>query len=308
MRRKRALAVIQAAVSLALLGLAVWIARPSALVEELTRASIGWLAFSLLFVPVLLGMRALRWHILARTRRQEWPLARSFHSYMGGLVLAIITPFAAGELARGALAAPDDRAGFVGLTLLDKLLDVTALVLVAAAGFAAVAPQGWKWLGAVVGLATLAGWLAAPAVVGVLERRMGGSRLARAGRRAFEAARGVGGGTLAACFVVAVANFALLYCHLYVIMYAFARDIELGAVGLFPLITLSRVIPSIAGLGVREFTAGALFARAEYQVSSAGAVAASFTQFMTLNVVPAALWVVLSGGFAKLLAKSGEES
>jgi hypothetical protein len=296
-------------ISLGLLWLAAWRVKPSALLEELAGASALTLALSLLGIPVLIGMRALRWHILARTRSSDFSFARSFHSYMGGLALAVITPWSAGELARGALAAPDDRSGFTGLTLLDKMFDLTALLLLACVGFVVVAPQGLRALGLVAAVLVLLGWVAAPYAIGALERRMPDSGLSRKAARALEAARGVGGVTLAGCFAFALANFALLYCHLYMIMYAFAPDVELKAVGLFPLITLlSRVVPSIAGLGVRELTAGALFARADYQVSSAGAGVAVFTQFVALNVLPAALWVTMSGGFTRFFGKGRGEA
>jgi uncharacterized membrane protein YbhN (UPF0104 family) len=113
---------------------------------------------------------------------------------------------------------------------------------------------------------------------------------------------------LATCFLIALANFTFLYCHLYVIMYSFAPDIKPQAVGLFPLITIvSRAVPSIAGLGVREFVAGWLFAGAEYNVGSAAAVVASSGQFVILNVLPAVIWLVTTGGFGRFFRKKREE-
>jgi len=292
-------AAVQVGLSAALLVMAVWIAHPSQLKAELRHANLPWLAATLLLVPVLIMLRAGRWHVLARTRRPQIPFARSFHSYLGGLALAAVTPFSAGELARGAFLAPEDKAGFVGLTFLDKMLDVASLVLLACVGFMVVAPGRLKIAGLVgVGLLLL-GLGAIRPIAGAAVARAPQWRFARALVRASDAARAVPSRVLAGCFVVATVNFALLYFHLFVIMYAFAPEIDPRAVGLFPLITLSRVVPSIAGLGVREFTAGTIFAEAGYSVSSAAAVVAAFCQFVSANVLPAVAWLTVSGGFRR---------
>jgi hypothetical protein len=222
---------------------------------------------------------------------------------MGGLTLATVTPLAAGELARGVYAAPDDKAGFVGLTLLDKAIDAATLVLFACAGLAIVAP-GWAKAAGIVGAVLwAAAWLAARRVAAAVERRLPNSRIAGALARALAAAREVSPKVLALCLVAAAVNLALYYVQLYVIMYSLSPTMRPEAVGLFPVITLASKIPSVSGLGVREFTAGALFAEARYAVGSAAAVMASFAQFMMVNALPAAAWLVAAGGFRRLIFK-----
>lgn len=305
--KRRIFTVLQIVLSLALLALAVAIARPSNLREQFRGASRGWLAASFLVVPVLIMLRAGRWHILARTRAPGIRFSRSFHSYMAGLALAVVTPFAAGELARGAFAAPEDKAGFVGLTFLDKMLDVSSLLVLACLGFVVVAPGPVKLAGVAALALLFAGLAFSRRIAGLAAALMPQSRITVALQRALAAAQAVPSATLAGCFVVALANFTLLYCHLFMIMYAFAPGIDPRAAGLFPLITLSRVIPSIAGLGVREFTAGAIFAQAQYSVTSAGAVVAAFWQFTSANVLPAVAWLVVSGGFRRFVGNGREE-
>ena len=305
--KRRVFTVLQIVLSLALLALAVVIARPSNVREQLRGASRGWLAASLLVVPVLIMLRAGRWHILARTRAPGIRFSHSFHSYMAGLALAVITPFAAGELARGAFAAPGDKAGFVGLTFLDKMLDMSSLLVFACIGFVVVAPGPMKLAGVAALVLLFAGLAFSRRIAGLASALMPQSRITATLQRALAAARAVPMATLVGCFVVAVANFALLYCHLFMIMYSFAPGIDPRAAGLFPLITLSRIIPSIAGLGVREFTAGALFAQAQYSVTSAGAVMAAFCQFASANVLPAVVWLVVSGGFRRFAGTNREE-
>jgi len=216
------------------------------------------------------------------------------------LTLATVTPLAAGELARGALAAPDDKAGFVGLTIFDKVIDAMTLYVFACAGFVVVT-SGWARL---VGLAAMAagfaGWAAAGAIAGALEKRLPASRVTNALSRAIAAARAVRASVFVRCFLVATANLALYYAHLYVIMYAFSPTIRPEAVGLFPLITLSRVVPSVAGLGARELTAVALFANARYEVTGTAAMEAALLQFVTVNVLPAAVWLAASSGLGRL--------
>lgn len=300
--RRRLFKALQIAVAIVLLGAAVWIAQPSELWRALEASSVPCLLLSLLFVPLLIMLKAARWHILSRSRRRATAFASSLHSYMGGLALAVITPLAAGELARGAFAAPGDKAAFVGLTLLDKLIDATVLFFFACVGFILVTEGPLRGVG-VGALALLAvGWLAARPIAAFAGKRFPQGRISRAAGRALEAAGGVTRSTLAVCFLLATVGFALYYCQLYIIMYAFAPTIEWKAVGLFPFITLSRLIPSPAGLGVREFTAGALFAHAAYQVKSPAAVLAAFTQFVTVNVLPVAVWILFFGGFARFIS------
>jgi uncharacterized membrane protein YbhN (UPF0104 family) len=303
--RRRLLIFAQIAASIGLLALAAALARPEALLKEIKTADWRLIAASMLFVPALMFVRTARWHLIARTRRPEMTFGESMHSYMAGLTLAVVTPWAAGELARGALAAPHDKAAFVGLTFVDKLIDATSLYLFACAGVVVVAPGWYRAIG--LGGAALAagGWAAAPAMLAILNARLPRSRLTDILRRAMAAGGQVPRRVLATSFALALVSGVVYFCQLYVIMYAFSPSIRPEAVGLYPLITLSRVIPSI-GFGVREFVAGALFAKFQYDVTSAAAVDASFVQYVAANVVPAAAWLIASGGFRRFARRQGE--
>ncbi len=305
--RHRVFAAVQIGLSLVLLAVVVWRHLPSQLGAELVGANYAVLLLTLMMVPILVMLRAVRWHVLARTRDPHIPMALSFHSYMAGLALAVITPFSAGELARGAFAAPSDRAGFVGLTFLDKMLDVTSLMVLVCSGFMVVAPGRLKLAGAGAMLLLFVAIASARSFAGFAATLMPRWRFVGALMRGVEAGRAVPTGTLLGCFVVAVGNFALLYFHLFLIMYAFAPEIDWRAAGLFPMVTfISRAVPSIAGLGVREFTASAIFAEVEYNISSTGAVVATFLQFVGANVLPAGAWLLVSGGFRRFFAAARE--
>lgn len=309
MTSKRAwIVTVQVLITAAFLCLAIFIAKPDELLGKLAGADKLLVASSFLFIPVLVLLRSVRWRTIARTRKPGISLKECFHSYMAGLTLAVVTPWAAGELARGALAAPDDKAGFVGLTFLDKLMDLTMLFVFACAGLAVVAPGMYKLAALAAIAAAFAGWSMAGPVLLVLERLLPRSRLTGALGRALQASGGVPVKVLAVCFVLAALDKAVYYCQLYVIMLAFSPGIRPEAAGLFPLITLSRVVPSIAGLGVREFVAAAIFSRVQYEVTSAAAVAASLAQYVIANVVPATLWLVSGGGFGRFLAARREET
>jgi len=293
---------LQAAASVVLFALAVKVAQPDRLVQAVRQARGGYLALSVALVPALIALRTLRWHILSRTRRPEMRFRESVHSYMAGLTLATVSIQAA-ELARGAYAAPDDKAGFMGLTLLDKIIDVATLYLFASAGLVLMLPGWQRAIGPAAAAAACAGWFAAGRLAAVMERRLPKSRITNAVGRALAAMRQVPKGVLAVAFLVAVSNLALYYFHLYLITYAFSPEIEVKAIGLFPWITLNRVIPSIGGVGVREFIASALFAGGRYKVSSAAAVNASLVQFVTLNVAPVVVWLAAAGGFSRMAGR-----
>lgn len=303
--RRKILILAQVAASLGLLVLAAALARPQALVNEIRAADWRLIALSALFVPVLMFLRTLRWYLIARTRRPQMTFGESMHSYIAGLALAVVTPWAAGELARGALLAPQDKAAFVGLTFLDKLIDATALYLFACIGVMAIAPGWYKAIGAAGAALAAIGWAVAPAMLTILDARLPQSRATDIMRRASAAGRQVPGRVLATSFALAGLSGAVYFFQLYVIMYAFSPSIRPEAVGLYPLITLSRVIPSI-GFGVREFVAGALFSRFQYDVTSAAAVDSSFVQYVIVNVAPAAAWLVASGGFRRFARRQGD--
>jgi len=300
--KRRWVLFAQIAASIVFLGLVAVVARPAELLRTVAKANTWLVALSLAFVPAIMILRISRWHLIARTRKADIPFRDSYDSYMGGLAISVVAPWVA-ELARGAFAAPTDKAGFVGLTFLDKLIDVTMLYVFACAGLAVLAPGGYKIVAAAAIIPAVCAWLAARPLVSLADRVLPRSKMAEALRRAVTASRDVSPGVLGAAFALAAVNVAVYYSQLYVIVYAFSPQIEAKAAGLFPLITLSRLVPSFGGLGVREFVAGALFARFNYSVTSAAAVDAAFVQFVFANVVPAAVWLMTSGMLARLAAR-----
>lgn len=307
MSKRRLILLAQVAASVVFIGLIAVFIHPAELWNTLRKANTTLLLLSLSIVPVLMVLRVSRWHIIARTRRPDIPLADTYNSYMAGLAVAVVTPWV-GELARGAVVAPRDRAGFMGLTFLDKLIDLTMLFICACVGLMVIAPGGYKAFAAAGIVIAAIAWATLPAMVAIADRVLPRSRMADILRRAALASGQVSRRVLAIAFLLAVANVTIYYCELYVTMMAFSPSIKLEAAALFPLITLSRLIPSLGGLGVREFVAGALFSHAQYDVSSAAAVDASFVQFAFANVVPSVLWLISARGLTRAAALQGERS
>lgn len=281
--RRRAVAqlVVSAACGLALL----LVLDPRRLVESLSTADAGLLGLATCLTPVILLLRAWRWHVLARSEVADLRFGESWHSYMGGLVLGVVTPLAAGELGRAAFLRAGRAGRLAALVVVDKTLDLALVGALSLAGVAWVFPEirfasllaplpvvAWT------GIVLCASWLSADQIrrfpaalqVALLDRgRLEGRRLLMLG-------------------VLGVGALFTFYSQAWLVLKAVAPGASPRAVALWPTVTLSTVVPALlGGLGVRELTAASLLPAVG--VESAAAVNAAFLQFVIVMAGPALL-------------------
>ncbi|HOX37020.1 MAG TPA: lysylphosphatidylglycerol synthase transmembrane domain-containing protein [Candidatus Brocadiia bacterium] len=245
------------------------------------------------FTPLVILGKAVRWHIMARSAVPGLNFARSFRSYMAGLCLACLTPAAAGELARGVYLSRDRKTELTTIALADKLIDLTALCAVAAVG------GGYALGGAILiplGLLIAAGgwsaWFVMPTLQSRIADRLPAGRLWDFVRRAAGAVAGISPRLAAQCALLATANFLIYFVQTWVVMRAFMPEFDFRAIAVFPLVTLSTLLPltPIGGIGVRESAAALLLSR--FNVPPEVAVNAAFIQYAIVTLVPALLGAV----------------
>ncbi len=269
---------VRVMVTVALLAAFMVFNDPQTMWQTLRGADPGGLALALALTPLVMGLRIWRWHWLVATEAPQ-PPARILTSYLMGFALGAVSPAGLGELGRALFlpVTPAQRLALSGKALADKLLDVASVVLLAGAGVLSAAgyPAGaalWVALG-VAGFGSVVTW----------GRRwpMPIARLARF----WEGLTRIPPGVLWRNWAVSLLGFGVLYGQLWVVFIAFAPDTPAKALLLFPLITLSSLVPlSLNGIGLREWVATVILAG--YGLSAAVIFNAVLSHYLLVTLPP----------------------
>ena len=113
---------------------------------------------------VLLATRAYKWHCLMAAVGKVHP-RQSLRTLFGGFALGLITPGRLGELGRCLFVRKPERAHVAILTLLDRLMDLWALLTLVGAGLFLLAPPPAAVFGIAIWLALLPVMLGAPGLL-----------------------------------------------------------------------------------------------------------------------------------------------
>ncbi len=248
---------------------------------------------------VLLFLRAYKWHRLMGAVGTGH-LRKSMRSLFGGFALGLITPGRLGELGRCVFVREEERAQVALLTLLDRLLDLWALLTLVGASLFFLVPHPVAIFGVAVWLALLPMVMSFPRLIGRL------SKLVRKswhyhGHMA-EAAKGLHGVQIPAFAVLAVVATWTELASFFFLLRAFFPAEYTTAVATYPYIVLAGDLPlSFSGVGVREGAAALLLS--PYAVPSGAAVDASLLWFVFAILLPAALgsiWLLVEKSQSRL--------
>ncbi len=269
---KRALAL---AVSLLLLALIWWQVEPADILAAIGAADPGWLAAAVLMVVPLTAAAALRFRALARG---AVGLGEAVRLVLSASSLNLVLPSKMGDLAKAIVLRSRHGMGggrAVSVVVLEKLLDLMALMLVGAVLLAVAqppVPAPGLWVAGSSGaalllLAFILPGSPAPRAARALAGRLGGALAGRVGALLDgweELLAWFWGQRLLALGVVA-ASLLLWAAHLFQ-MWLFARAIS-GAVPPVPamalafLAILAGLLPlTFAGVGTRDAALILLFA------------------------------------------------
>lgn len=281
--RNRLKTALRILVTLTALLIIAWKIDLSRVGEALSSARLSWLLGALCLTPLCIIFKSFRWWILIREVEPEMPFSGALKSFLAGISLAVLTPGAFGELARGLYAGSPKRYELTGLAFVDKLLDLSALIVAGAVGMMVF---GYLWAPVVVfGVLILLWWR-----VGWLTKYLNHTRLLGRFGGGISAARGY---VLVLCFVLAVVFFGIYYFQGWLALRSYAEEAGAKEVALLPLTTAMKVVPSLFGIGPREATAGYLLPH--YASTSAEkAVLGVFSHYLVVMLIPSvvgAFWL-----------------
>jgi uncharacterized protein (TIRG00374 family) len=279
---------VKTIITAALIGLIVAWVGPRRILGSLLASDPSLVALSLVFTPVVIGLKALRWQLLVG-RRPNFSYFAALRSYLAGLVLATVTPVAAGEVGRGLFVQRANRAELTGKVIIDKLTDLASLTVFAGGGLLLSGSPPAR----AAGLVLLIGVVLAAALA-LLARKVAQGNAAW--RRwpwleRFRIADILNGmaairpAQLAVNVCLSTLGFVVFYSQAFVMLKAFWATAAWEVVPYFPIITLSTILPiGIGGVGVREWTAVLLLR--QFAIPEAVAFNTFFSHFVVVQVLP----------------------
>ena len=281
----------QLLISAGVVAVMVWRIPLASLSAAFRHMEIGSLSRAVLFLLVLMILRAYKWHRLMGAAG-EVRLRQSLRSLFGGFALGLITPGRLGELGRCVFVRQDERAQVALLTVLDRLLDFWALLTLVGASLFLLTSRPAAIFGVAVWFASLPVVMGFPALV---------THLSQWARRSAHF-RGHFLDSAAHMPQLSTPRFALLAMgamaaelgSFFFLLRAFSPTGFTTALATYPYIVLAGDLPvSFSGMGVREGVAAMLLS--PYSVPAGAAVGASLVWFVLAVLMPAvmgAAWLV----------------
>jgi uncharacterized protein (TIRG00374 family) len=289
--RTRLINIAKIGLTVVAVGYLVYVAKPDQILAYL-RVMDKRLLIGILVLKFITDIfKIWKWLILARVEEADFSYWKAFKSFYMGIALAVITPFAIGELGRGALISQEHKAELSGLVMLDKVFDLATVALFSFSGLLVL--NGKSGLIVLLIAAYLTGMILIQHLVRLVEKLdfIGIFKLKIVNRLA-ASIRQVSVRIVLQSALLSVVYFSLFYLQAYLIMLSYGESFPLDVVLYFPLITLSTIIPiTIGGVGIREGTAILLLR--QYGVSEALAFNTFFMHFVIANVVAGLLGAVL---------------
>ncbi|NOH14545.1 MAG: flippase-like domain-containing protein [Chloroflexi bacterium] len=272
-------------------GYILWLAQPDRVLGYFLTIDLHYLGLAILIKPLTDAVKIRKWQILAQVQLPKFSFWSALRSFYIGISLAVVTPFAIGELSRGAFASEKDRTELAGLVLFDKVLDLGTVALYSLLGLVLLFGQPLIAFILILAYVLVVAFL--NRIITLLEAAnyFGLGRLAVVQRLASSVK------TITPQLALRTAGLSLLYFILFylqaaIIMTAYGEAYPFEAVLLFPIITLSTILPiTIGGVGIREGTAILLLQR--FNIPEAVAFNTFFMHFVVANVLAGLVGAVL---------------
>ncbi len=255
-------------------------------------ARLSYLVLAALLMIGSVALRAVRWLVLLRALNITTPLSRLIKLYFVGTFFNIFLPTGLGgdairmmELARLSRQTPEA----IGTVLVDRATGLWVLFIIGLLtlpfGRAAIPLQTALVIAVVAAVGVIGGWV----VMGTPLLPWLGGRIRLPGQekleRFYRAVSGCGYPALGkACGISLIFNLVNIAAS-YVIALGLNVHLPLSVFFMFtPVISLSLMLPSVGGLGVREETFRRMFGTVG--VPGGTAVAMSLTNYLLQPVIP----------------------
>lgn len=279
------LLILKILVSVGLLVLILLKVDVSKLTASIQDGDMIYLSFGLIIGCIFNMVKFLKWHHLIKTRNLRFSYRDASKSYMIGNCLGLVTPLRAGDLGRALYFLNEDRPRIMGLTVIDRVIDITAVLMLSLAGSFYLLNKGFSILIFLLLLFCLF-VLYSHELLWNLSKRLVSDRPSfwRKLGKVIDMLKDLDDKTVSMTLILSLVAFLLVIIQFYFLISAF-EPASVSAVCLVtPLITLSSVIPvSFMGLGVREGIAMLLFAH--FGISGTTAISAAFLVFIMNNVL-----------------------
>ena len=284
--KKRWMNVLRILISVGALAFLFWKIGLGETLDVLRRADLRYLVAAFLLFVLSLIIRAYRWLVLLRSLDPSIPFGRLVRLYFVGQFFSSFLPSQfGGDVIRALELTQDtDSSAAIGTVLLDRMSGLMVLFVIGLAVLPFHASQMQPWLVWLL-IGVSGGGLAAGALVleGRFLRRLTGhlpSALSLAGQgslaKIYTAATNCGWRAVLGAFgVSAVFNVANVVIN-WLCGQAVGAGIGLGYFcAVTPLLSISGLVPSIGGWGVRETVSTAIFAPAGIDPNVSAALGAS---------------------------------
>ncbi len=240
-----------------------------------------------LTIGVLLGIgfnivKFIKWHYLINQEGHNYSFMDGAKSYMIGNCLGMVTPMRAGDLGRALFFSNNERPRIMGLTVIDRYIELVAVLILSIAGCFVLLNRGVGFMVFVLAAAGLTLLYSAGVLHRAFKKNMPPGRVGEKIMKLIDVLRMMRVKTVSIVLLLSVVTFVLCILQFYYLITAFEETTRLSVFLVTPLITLSSILPvSLMGLGVREGISIVLFSK--FGVSAAAALSAAFLFFLINN-------------------------
>ncbi len=243
-----------------------------------------YLTYGMILGIIFNMIKFLRWRNLIRTENSMHSYWDASKSYMLGNCLGLVTPLRAGDLSRALYFAKEDRTRIMGLTIIDRIMDIAAVLIMSIAGSFYLINKGFGLLVILFAIFSLF-FLYCNEYLRIFLKRIipNGTMWDKIGKL-MDMLKNFDAKTISYALILSVLAFVLVLFQFYYLVSAFEPATFNSIFLVTPLITLSSIIPvSFMGLGVREGISIILFSA--FGISGATALSVAFLGFVMNNVL-----------------------
>lgn len=264
-----------------------------------------WRVVSTAQLPYLLGAvgiafiiffsKTLKWLILSRQVEAAVSLSDAALSLLAGMGVGLVTPSRVGEITRVSYLPTTNRSRLVGLVAVDRLLDLTVIVLSGGLALGIVLDERLA-LPLLIPTTAVLLLLFIPQLPGNILRQLAHISFMPAKPFLLNVASGLStlnGRVLTLILLLATITFGLGTYQFYWLLRGFDIHSLTAAIVTFPVITVAGVIPiTIGGLGTRE--GATVLILSMFNVPETVAVNAALLSFILNTLTPGVLGLLIS--------------
>ena len=255
------------------------------------KGNILYLSYGMLFGVIFNMIKFLRWHNLIKTENSVYTFWDASKSYMLGNSLGLVTPLRAGDLGRALYFIKDERPKIMGLTIIDRIMDITAVLTLSIGGSFYLINRGFGILVVLLAILSICVLYSHKLLWIFLKKIIGDGPIWQKVGKLIDMLKNLDPKTVSTALILSFLAFISVLFQFYYLVSAFEGTTLLAVCLVTPLITLSSIIPvSFMGLGVREGISIVLFSA--FGITGATALSVAFLGFAMNNVFISIIGIV----------------